>query len=409
MRRVLVVQLARIGDLVQTKRLLLTLRGEAEVHLCVAPVLAEFAGVLYPFAHVHTLPAHSQGNTAPEAVLRAARDTLAELRRLDFSAVYLLNFSPLSYAVAALFPPETTHGFACENGQRMYGDWPALGLALARRRSFAPLNLVDFWANLHPSPLPPEKVNPIPRPAGSRRVGIVMSGRETRRTLPSAQLAACAAAVFQARGGPSLVCIGAENDRPLVRRLARLLPPQAAKRLEDATGTTSIAELPDLIAGLDLLITPDTGAMHIAAHVGVPVQAFFLSSAWCFETGPYGFGHTVWQAAAPCSPCLESAPCGHSLRCLEPFGHAGFLAHLSGKYDGAWPEHLMGCVSSLDPLGVTYRVVDGEDPFAAERWERRAALAERLGVPGFGPPSPEVVEELFAEKRWMLPPLWKNA
>ena len=36
---------------------------------------------------------------------------------------------------------------------------------------------------------------------------------------------------------------------------------------------------------LDVLLTPDTGIMHLAAHLGVPVFAFFLSSAWCHETG----------------------------------------------------------------------------------------------------------------------------
>ena len=411
-RNVLVFQLARFGDIVQTGRLLGSIAAEedARVHLCVDASLAALARMLYPFADVHELPAH-KGAASPEAVFGGAARAFARLRSIDFSDVYALNYSPLSFACAALFPPEVLRGYGRERGQDMRGRWAALSFNLMRDRRFAPINLVDFWASLHPSPLPPEKVNPIPAPAKTGRVGIVMAGRDSRRSLPPPVLASCVQAVFQARQGPTLVCIGAKNEKPLVSRLARHLSPQAAQKIEDRTGSTSLTDLPDLLRGLDLLITPDTGAMHLAARLGVPVQAFFLSSAWCFETGPYGLGHTVWQALEPCSPCRESAPCPHSLACLTPFSHQDFLGHLSGRYAKTWPDGLLGCVSALDPLGVTYRIVDGEDPYAPGRAELRAGLSEYLGLGGEAPPrlSHELGEFLYREADWMLPPNWKGA
>ncbi len=405
------VQLARIGDLVQTKRLLLSIAAEPDtrVHLCVDPLLAGLAALLYPFAEIHTLPAHSMGAADPAAVFSRSRGTLAALRDAGFSAVYLLNFSPLSFALASLFPPEICHGFARKNGQNLYGAWPRMGLALIRSRAASPMNLVDFWAHFHPSPVAPEAVNPIPRAKGGQgegRIGIVMAGRESRRSLPPEQLAECIQAVFQARGGPSLVCIGSKSERPLVRRLARLLPPQTARRIEDTTGSTTLTDLPNLISGLDMVLTPDTGAMHLAAHLGVPVQAFFLSSAWCFETGPYGFGHKIWQAVAPCSPCLESAPCPRGVICLSPFSHKGFLAHLAGRYDAEWPDGMLGMISMLDSLGVTYRCVDGEDPHHAERHTLRTALEEHLHLPGERFIPPETADALYTEADWMLPGNW---
>lgn len=412
-RHVLVFQLARFGDIIQTKRLLGSIAAEPGVtaHLCVDNSLVALARLVYPFAEVHGLPAHAAGST-PATVFAAARETFALLRGIDFSEVYLLNYSPLSFACASLFPPERLRGYGRVNGQDMRGRWAALSFNLMRDRRFAPINLVDFWAGLHPSPLPPERVNPIPAPAGSNRVGIVMAGRDSRRSLPSPELAVCVQAVFQARQGPTLVCIGAKNERPLVRKLARHLPPQTARNIEDLSGATSLTDLPDVLRGLDLVLTPDTGAMHLAAHLGVPVQAFFLSSAWCFETGPYGFGHTVWQALEPCSPCRESAPCPRALACLAPFGHAAFLAHLAGKYSSGWPQSLAGCVSVLDPLGVTYRVVDGEDPYANSRADLRSGLREWLAAGDGEAParlSRELGEFLYREADWMLPPNWNGA
>ena len=410
MRHVLVIQLARFGDIVQSKRLLLSLAADdsTRVHFCVDATLAPLAKKLYPFVELHTLRAHS--STAAE-VFSVAAETFAAFEKAQFERIYLLNYSPLSFALASLFEAEQVFGYARIHGQPMRGPWALITFNLMHDRRFAPLNLVDLWAHLHSKPLGPEKVNPIPRSPGSQRIGIVMAGRESRRSLPPAVLATCVQAVFQARGGPELVCIGSSNERPLVRRLARELSGPAAGKIEDRTGQTTLTDLPDLMRELDMVITPDTGAMHLAAHLGVPVQAFFLSSAWCFETGPYGFGHKIWQSIEPCSPCHESTPCPRRLECLTPFSDRGFLAHLGGKYSPGWPEGLLGCASSLDELGAVCKVVDGEDMYADGRRELRNGLKEylRLTVSDAAPPfmSQDLAEYLYREKDWMLPPNWR--
>ncbi|MDL2290843.1 glycosyltransferase family 9 protein, partial [Desulfovibrio sp. OttesenSCG-928-F20] len=248
-------------------------------------------------------------------------------------------------------------------------------------------------------------------PAGSQRLGVVMSGRESRRSLPAKELAACLQAIFRARGGPELVCIGSKAETPLVHRLMRELPRPMIGKVRDLTGATALTDLPDLLSGLDALITPDTGTMHLAAHLGVPVQAFFLSSAWAWETGPYGFGHTVWQALAPCSPCLESVPCPNELACLPAFSHPSFLAHLSGKASEAWPTGLLGCVGMLDDLGTTLRLVDGGDPYTDARKELRSGLAAWLGKDDESHPAfmrHELADYLFQESDWMLPEAWQK-
>ncbi len=405
MRHVLAVQSARIGDLAQSARLIKSLRAEpgTEVHLCVDCSLAALASVLYPFAVVHSLPMHASGGIAEAAVLARSAAGLAELAAIPFESVYTLNASPLSYAIAGLFDPEIVHGYARRNGQPLRDPRPRIFSRRAGNRAQAPLNLVDLWAFFHPHPVPPEAVNPIPKRRGTGRVGVVLAGRQARRSLPPEVLGPCVQAVFQALDGPTLVALGGPGERPLARRLARHLSPQAEKKLEDATGARALHELPDFLQGLDLVLSPDTGLMHLAAHVGTPVQAFFLSSAWCWETGPYGFGHKVWQAVEPCSPCLESASCPRGTACLAPFSAPAFLAHLAGRFSQEWPAGLTGLVSMLDGFGVVYRPVDGEDPFAGNRAALRNGLAEHCGR-RIGPVPAGVGEELFHEADWMLPP-----
>jgi heptosyltransferase-1 len=68
-------------------------------------------------------------------------------------------------------------------------------------------------------------------------------------------------------------------------------------------GKTSLLELAHLYKQTELLITPDSGPMHIAAAVGTPVIALFGASAY-WRTGPYGTGHTIIRTNLPCSPCF---------------------------------------------------------------------------------------------------------
>ncbi len=80
-------------------------------------------------------------------------------------------------------------------------------------------------------------------------------------------------------------------------------------RAINAAGKTSVRELASLLKRCQLLITNDTGTMHIAAAVGTKVVALFFAHALVHETGPYGEGHIILQADIPCSPCSHHTNC----------------------------------------------------------------------------------------------------
>jgi hypothetical protein len=276
------------------------------------------------------------------------------------------------------------------------------------QRRLAPLNLADFWAFLHPNPLPPHLVNPSARPGG-KGLGVVPAGREARRSLPAHILASCVRIAFEGLGGPDVYLLGSQSEHALARDLAKHLPPAVLGKIQNLCGKTDWADLCDTLAGLDCVLSPDTGVMHLAAHLGVPVQAFFLSSAWCHETGPYGAGHQVWQANIECLPCLESVPCALNVRCLEAFAQPGFLSSFAANFgkgglSGAQslPLQILHLESELDVLGGAWKIRQGDDPHREQRDALRALLCEYLGLAPCREGQAQAAAQLFQEKDWML-------
>lgn len=405
----IVLQTARFGDLVQTTRLLRTLEGKGELHLVVERGLAPLARLLFPAARVHALALYPPDGAA---LVEDNAGVLRELRKLGElgadAVVYNCNFSPINAAVCRCFAPERVEGYRYAPGGTARSPWMRQVFRLTERRRETSLNLVDVWGYLAGQPVPPEAVNPLPAPGG-RGIGVTLAGRESRRSLPMPVLAEVVRTAFQALGGPPVFLLGSATERPAARRLLRLLPPQTARRVRDLSGRTDWPALVDAVRGLDVLLTPDTGIMHLAAHLGVPVHAFFLSSAWCHETGPYGAGHHVWQTDAPCAPCLESAPCPRETACLLPFATDGLLRSLALTLRGERGDPSLPGVrlwrSGLDALGTVFS--SEGDPDAAARAALRRRLMERLQLAAPITESREAADwcaRLTREADWMLPP-----
>ena len=82
----------------------------------------------------------------------------------------------------------------------------------------------------------------------------------------------------------------------------------------DLTGKTAIAELPALLSRCQLFIGNDSGAMHVASAVGLPVVAIFGPTD-PFGTAPVTPKCTIVQEKPYCSPCfLRRCPTDH--RCM---------------------------------------------------------------------------------------------
>jgi len=96
-----------------------------------------------------------------------------------------------------------------------------------------------------------------------------------------------------------IILIGGSNNALLVDALALHLDGRAVK----AVGH-DLLNLAALVKRCHLVISNDTGPMHIAAAVGTPVVALFGSTNPT-TTGPLGKDHRIVRKDVQCSPCLK--------------------------------------------------------------------------------------------------------
>jgi 3-deoxy-D-manno-octulosonic-acid transferase/heptosyltransferase-1 len=100
--------------------------------------------------------------------------------------------------------------------------------------------------------------------------------------------------------GVCVVFTGGASDGPALDEIGRFMT-RPHRRLD---GKTSLNQLAAVYKRAHLVLTTDSGPMHLAAAVGTPVVALFGPTApW--RTGPYGPNHVVLRVDISCSPCFK--------------------------------------------------------------------------------------------------------
>jgi heptosyltransferase-2 len=115
---------------------------------------------------------------------------------------------------------------------------------------------------------------------------------------------------LQTESGADIILFGTSSEAPVSSAIAAGMhrPPI------DLTGKTPISDLPGLLSQCHLFIGNDSGAMHVAAAVGLPVVAVFGPTD-PFGTAPVTPRCSIVQEKAYCSPCfLRRCPTDH--RCM---------------------------------------------------------------------------------------------
>jgi heptosyltransferase-2 len=108
----------------------------------------------------------------------------------------------------------------------------------------------------------------------------------------------------------SVVILGAKGEERLGQEIAAGL----SSRSLILSGATTIRELMAAVKRCAMLLTNDTGPMHIASAFQVPVVAIFGPTDWR-TTSPFGSAHTIVRQPVDCAPCLlRECPIDH--RCM---------------------------------------------------------------------------------------------
>jgi hypothetical protein len=141
-------------------------------------------------------------------------------------------------------------------------------------------------------------------------IALQLGASDERKRWPPEQFAAMANRLPDDAG--TIVFVGSASEQPLVdRAMAHLKRPAVS-----AAGETSVPELAALLARCRLLITNDTGTMHVASSVGTRIVDLSTGPVFVHETGPYGDGHVAVEPISGCFPCAAGSIC-HHMSCRE--------------------------------------------------------------------------------------------
>lgn len=330
-QRILLLRLERIGDLLMTLEAIADVRAtwpDATIDLAVGSWNESLATLVPGISHVHVIdvPWLSRGErpTSWPTILKAAR--LWRTHRYDM----VINFEPdiRSNVLGWLSGAPIRAGYASGGGGPLvtrvgrydptrHVAWNARALVSVAAAGQAPavhgLRAHRLQVGATEQARVDERLASTARPL----IGLHVSGGRESKQWHLDRFAAAAARVADATSG-TIVLTGAPSDQPLVDAVTSQL---TAHRVVSMAGSLSLPETAALMQRLDILITGDTGPMHLAAAMGAPVVALFGPSD-PVRYGPRAARERILRVQLPCSPCglvrLPPERCrGHVPDCMD--------------------------------------------------------------------------------------------
>ena len=149
----------------------------------------------------------------------------------------------------------------------------------------------------------------------ARRVAILCPGAEfgPAKRWPPAQFAELAAKFLA--DGLQVWIVGSPNDKAAAETVVTAAGDRG-RAIRDLTGRTDLGTAIDLLSLAAIVVSNDSGLMHAAAAVGVPLVALFGSSSPAF-TPPMSAAAKIARIDIECSPCFKrECPLGH-FKCMR--------------------------------------------------------------------------------------------
>jgi len=315
----LVIQLARLGDLVQT---LPAIEALQEAHpertldvVCAAPLIAVLTGARHigrviPWNGAQWQAWANRWQDNPTDTLHAMQTYIASFGDTTYERVYPLNQHARSSLMTQLFSSRTSRETAQELIEARIRPWAQYLRHVAKERGANRVHLADAWcgmcgvrprgqAPLHvPSAVElPDDLTEI----GERRglwVALATGAGEADRCVPPTVWSQWIREFLSQTGEGQVVLIGSGTERETARAILDSLPTLLHGRVWDATGRTTVSQLMRVLQKCRWVIGADTGPLHLGTLVGTRALGWYFSRARVHETGPYGEGHWVYQHAA---------------------------------------------------------------------------------------------------------------
>jgi ADP-heptose:LPS heptosyltransferase len=331
---VLLVNITRLGDMLQATPTIAGIKMDNPNAKITVLVEKQFEEVCHFLPNIDEVVALDLGMTVrslareQDGIVDAfdyISEVVSKLRAQNFD--YCLNMSSSAYTalLLKLVGIERNGGWTSdEEGYRVISsDWAKLFAASVfhQNRHYNSLNLVDIFrcsadVDKHPNrlliKLLPEALDyadSLLREANFTNTGPIIAvqagaSQQKRQWLPRNFVEFINELVNKQNA--RVVMVGTKKEMEIIQPI---LDGVNSKNVFCAAGRTSIPQLAALLSKAQLLVTGDTGTMHVSVAAGTPVVSMFLASAFGFETGPYGEGNIIIQPSIACGPCNPNKPC----------------------------------------------------------------------------------------------------
>jgi ADP-heptose:LPS heptosyltransferase len=448
MKQVLILNITRMGDLIQMGPLLARLREEwpdVAVDLVVDRRFAPVASMLNGLRDSISCDFHElidSSRAAVKDVVTLVQDVAGWTRPLSerrYDRVINLTFNrPSAFLASYVGAPDIRGGrSAWDGGIVIDNAWMAYFTDIHRFRRINRFNLVDVYAlgGSGPGTFAPLQLTisqeshewarrflASEHEASAQWIAVQAGASDVMKAWRP-QLFGAALAYLSERWKGGIVFIGARSERDTVAQAIHAYRGAGGRNpVLNATGQTSIHQLAALLAECRLLLTNDTGPMHVAVAVKTPVIDLSVGHVDFQETGPYGPGHWVVQPELDCAPCGFEQVCAHH-SCkdrLPPEQVAELMLYALGN--GSFPTGLSTCriyesVTDEDQLN-TFRLRAGREPamnvWYAAFWRRYwyesfTGLQSHVPMPDGPAPDAEDAMRRLAGLRPRLDALCKRA
>jgi ADP-heptose:LPS heptosyltransferase len=413
--RVLLVNITRLGDMLQATPTIAGIKQENPDCKITVLVEKQFEDICHIIPHVDEVRSLDLAFTCrsidreQDGIVDAFEylsETVDELRAENFD--YCLNMSSSAYTALLLnlVGIKRSGGWTSdEEGYRVIeSEWARLFATSVfhQNRQFNSLNLVDvFRCSADVEQHPPHLVINVDR-GSMDHARELLAAAEFTNTGPLIAIQAGASQgkrqweprnfielinILVTKHNARIVMTGSNKERSIIDPIVAGC---ASNNVVSFAGKTSVPQLAAVLQNADVLVTGDTGPMHMAVAVGTPVISMFLASAYGFETGPYSAGNIVLQPVIGCGPCNPNKSCARP-DCHEAIDPA-LVAHLAiqrtkGEVDAvdeklADPQKVRVYKSVFDENGFCDLVhINGteSDPFHVYRRAYRKLWLDDIG------------------------------
>ncbi|NLV96445.1 MAG: glycosyltransferase family 9 protein [Desulfovibrionales bacterium] len=339
--RTAILNLTRFGDLLQTQPLIsgLCTQGDSPELISLESFQAA-AAMLGDLQHTHTFPDKKLSALLNGNWIHALSLLETWLRSVNTTPFdHIINVTPSLAArlLTRCFDAQRISGFGVDaHGFALHSTlWAVFLQAASAYRHCNPFNLVDLFQRMA-GQSPSSFVLPKPLDQAQEAARSLLKNFQDH-PLVAFQLGASqdfrrwpvdyfvqAGHVLWEKAKACPVLLGTQAETHLAQEFARL----ARYPYLDLTGKTELPVLATVLSQAKLLLTNDTGTMHLAAGLGIPILAIFLATAQPFDTGPYLEGALSLEPDLPCHPCSFGTQCQHNLACIRHInpGLVGTLA-----------------------------------------------------------------------------------